>query len=155
PAAPLLASSPWVFTRGNHEDCERAGPGWLRLLGPQAFNPIAGCTGHVPLYSVPLGDVNLAVMDNADAPDATVDSDLRTEYEAGFAELDKIKGPVWLVEHRPIWGAVTLYGLGVGGNRTLIAALGNSTGLSHVSLMVAGNIHTFEALNYSDKKTPP
>ena len=25
PAAPLLQASPWVFTRGNHEDCQRGG----------------------------------------------------------------------------------------------------------------------------------
>ncbi len=158
PAAPLLASSPWIFVRGNHEDCERAGPGWLRLLGPQAFNPVAGCAGHVVLYTVPLGDVNLAVMDNADAPDPTIDSDLRTEYEADFAALAKIEKPFWLVMHRPIWGAVTLDQMGIsvsgGGNRTMIAALTNPHALDHVSLMLAGHIHTFEALNYRDKLPP-
>jgi hypothetical protein len=154
PAAPLLASSPWVFVRGNHEDCERAGPGWLRLLGPQPFNPVAGCAGHVALYTVPLGDVNLAVMDNADAPDTNVDADLRTEYEADFTVLAKIEKSFWLVMHRPMWGAVTIMGMGVGGNRTMIAALTDPHALDHVSLMLAGHIHTFEALNYG-KTLPP
>ncbi len=36
PAQPLLAAAPWVFVRGNHEDCQRAGPGWTRLLAPRA-----------------------------------------------------------------------------------------------------------------------
>ncbi len=134
PAAPLLAASPWVILRGNHEDCERSGPGWLRLLGPLLFNPVAGCVSHVPLYTVPLGDVDLAVMDNADAPDATVDADLRTEYEADFAQLAKLKMPLWFAMHRPIWGAVTLqqFGMSVtgGGNRTLIASL--PTPIQHV-----------------------
>lgn len=155
PAAPLLAASPWVIVRGNHEDCQRSGPGWLRLLGPLPVNPVAGCNGHVPLYSVPLGDVTLAVMDDADAPDTNIDSDLRTEYEADFDALGKIKGPTWLVGHRPIWGAVTLYGTGVGGNRTLIAALPHSSVLASTSLMVSGHIHTFEILNYDDKALPP
>ena len=155
PAAPLLASSPWVFVRGNHEDCDRNGAGWLRLLGPLPVNPVAGCVGHIPLYTVPLGDVNLAVMDNADAPDATVDTDLRTEYEADFATLAKLNDPpLWLAMHRPIWGAVTLMGMGVGGNRTMIAALTGPHALDHVALMLAGHIHTFEALNYRGNEPP-
>ncbi|HEY2034614.1 MAG TPA: metallophosphoesterase [Rhizomicrobium sp.] len=155
PAAPLLAAAPWVIVRGNHEDCQRAGAGWLRLLGPNPFNSVAGCTGHLPLYTVPLGDVNLAVMDDADAPDTTIDSDLRTEYEDDFHVLAEAKAPLWLVSHRPIWGAVTLYGTGVGGNRTLIAAIPNNALLATTSLMLSGHIHTFEALNYDDKQLPP
>jgi hypothetical protein len=159
PAAPLLASSPWVFLRGNHEDCARSGPGWLRLLGPLPFNSVAGCTGHIPLYEIPLGDVNLAVMDDADAPDTTVDADLRTEYEDDFAALARMNTPpLWLVMHRPIWGAVTITRFGVsvgaGGNRTMIAALTNPHALDHVSLMLSGHIHTFEAINYHDKLPP-
>ena len=34
PAAPLLASAPWVMVRGNHELCSRGGHGWFRLLDP-------------------------------------------------------------------------------------------------------------------------
>ncbi|HEY5337079.1 MAG TPA: metallophosphoesterase [Rhizomicrobium sp.] len=155
PAQPLLASSPWVFVRGNHEDCERSGLGWLRLLGPLPVNPVAGCTGHIPLYSVPLGDVNLAVMDDADAPDTSVDSDLRTEYEADFAALAKMNTPpLWLAMHRPIWGAITLFGMDVGGNRTLIAAFTDPHALDRVALMLSGHIHTFEALNYRPKLPP-
>jgi hypothetical protein len=32
PAAPLLAAAPWVFARGNHEDCKRGAAGWFRQL---------------------------------------------------------------------------------------------------------------------------
>ncbi|MBW8844488.1 MAG: metallophosphoesterase [Burkholderiales bacterium] len=32
PARALLAAVPWVFVRGNHEACARAGQGWLRYL---------------------------------------------------------------------------------------------------------------------------
>jgi Calcineurin-like phosphoesterase len=32
PAKTLLAAAPWVFVRGNHEACARAGQGWLRYL---------------------------------------------------------------------------------------------------------------------------
>jgi hypothetical protein len=156
PVAPLLASSPWVFVRGNHEDCDRSGLGWLRLLGPQPFNPVAGCIGHLPLYTVPLGEVDLAVMDNADAPDVTIDSDLRSEYEADFADLAKSKvAHLWLAMHRPIWGAITgPFSIPMGGNRTMIAALTDPHALDRVSLMLAGHIHTFEAMNYRGNEPP-
>lgn len=34
PAAKLLAAAPWVFARGNHELCSRAGPGFFYFLDP-------------------------------------------------------------------------------------------------------------------------
>ena len=34
PAKPLLAKAPWVFVRGNHEECSRGGKGWSRTLDP-------------------------------------------------------------------------------------------------------------------------
>jgi hypothetical protein len=41
PAAPLLAQAPWVFVRGNHENCDRGGEGWMRFLSP---SPYLACT---------------------------------------------------------------------------------------------------------------
>ena len=35
PGAPLLAAAPWIMTRGNHEQCNRAGQGWYRFLDTQ------------------------------------------------------------------------------------------------------------------------
>src|SRR5665213_564043 len=67
PAAPLLAAAPIVLVRGNHEDCARAGSGWLRLQGPSA-NPDS-CVPHLPVYAVDLGSLRLAVMDDASASD--------------------------------------------------------------------------------------
>lgn len=32
PAARLMKTAPWLFVRGNHELCSRAGPGWFYLL---------------------------------------------------------------------------------------------------------------------------
>lgn len=52
PAQALLAAAPWVFVRGNHEACNRAGQGWLRYLdaetGPaRACEPVAPGAGRV------------------------------------------------------------------------------------------------------------
>jgi hypothetical protein len=154
PAKPLLAAAPWVFVRGNHETCERAGPGWLRLLGPSDAG--APCAAHLAPYSVPLGTANLVVMDDADAPDTSVASDMVPLYRSEIAALTTAEAPSWLLLHRPIWGAVTgPLGLPVGGNQTMIAAVGTSGIPSPVELMLAGHIHTFEAMNFGNKNHVP
>lgn len=43
PAAPLLAAAPWVFVRGNHESCFRAGQGWFRFLDAQPWSEARSC----------------------------------------------------------------------------------------------------------------
>lgn len=53
PAHRLLPAAPWVFTRGNHELCSRAGPGWFYLLdtGSALLGPgkeQAACPSQLP-----------------------------------------------------------------------------------------------------------
>ena len=42
-AAPLLAVAPWIVTRGNHEECARAGQGWSRFLDVRPFAAAMSC----------------------------------------------------------------------------------------------------------------
>jgi Calcineurin-like phosphoesterase len=156
PAAPLLAAAPWVIVRGNHEECARSGPGWLRLLGPLTFDPSEPCVIHMAPYEVPFDSFSLAVMDDADAPDANVAAELLPAYRRDFGVLSAPTAkPRWLLLHRPIWGAIAgPFGLPIGGNQTLIAALRGAVIPDPVTLMLSGHIHSFEAINY-DGKTPP
>jgi hypothetical protein len=156
PAKPLLAAAPWVVARGNHEDCKREGAGWLRLLGPAPYVPGAPCLAHVPSYSVRLGNLNLVVMDNSDAPETSVVADAIPVYRREIAALADEPAPAWLVMHRPIWGAVKgPLGMPIGGNLNLMAAAPEGIP-SPVELMLSGHIHTFEAINYSqDDHVPP
>jgi hypothetical protein len=161
PAAPLLAAAPVVLTRGNHEDCDRAGPGWLRLQGPTAFDPAAPCARHLPLFVVDLGNLRLAVMDDATAQETDLDRDQSPTYAAELTGLAAIPAPVWFVHHRPIWAAITgPLGIPIGGNLQLIDATriasqhGRPMIAPTVELMLSGHIHTFEAINYT-KGVPP
>src|SRR5438128_53766 len=113
PAAPLLAAAPFVFARGNHEECARSGEGWLRLLGPLPVGAKSPCVDHVAPWAAPLGDLTLAVMDDSHALDAYAPADLAALYRADLAAVHHMPSPVWLVMHRPIWGGVEL-GLGIG-----------------------------------------
>jgi hypothetical protein len=161
PAAPLLVAAPIVLARGNHEDCSRAGPGWLRLQGPTAFDAGAPCVRHLPLTMVDLGDLRLAVMDDATAEETNLDRDASPVYAAELAEMAKLPAPVWFVHHRPIWAAITgPLGIPIGGNLQLIDAVrinamhGGPMIAPGVELMLSGHIHTFEAINYA-KGVPP
>jgi predicted phosphodiesterase len=156
PAKPLLEAAPWVIVRGNHEECVRAGTGFLRLLGPLPVVEGAPCVEHVPPYAVSLGKINLIVTDNANAVDVMPSSSLVDTYKEDFAAYPKLAaGETWVVGHHPIWGVAGLkLGMVVGGNATLMDAE-EATGLpSNVDLLLAGHIHTFEAINY-DQGLPP
>jgi hypothetical protein len=53
PGAPLLAAAPWIMTRGNHEQCNRAGQGWYRFLDTQPFDTADVHTCDDPAYDDP------------------------------------------------------------------------------------------------------
>jgi hypothetical protein len=80
PAQALLAAAPWVFVRGNHEACSRAGQGWLRYLDAETGTARA-CTPPGPgvnegdftaPFAVPLSPRSqLIVFDSAEVGTAT------------------------------------------------------------------------------------
>jgi hypothetical protein len=160
PAAPLLKAAPWIVVRGNHEDCFRAGPGFLRLLGPEAFDPAAPCKAHLAPYALSVGGQVVAVTDSASAADTPLDEKAVPDYAKDFETLKAIANTgagreIWLASHRPIWGVITFNGLPAGGNATMIKATGDLSAFKAISLMLAGHIHTFEAINYQGHKVPP
>jgi hypothetical protein len=53
PGAPLLAAAPWIMTRGNHEQCNRAGQGWYRFLDTNPFDTTDVHTCDNPTYDGP------------------------------------------------------------------------------------------------------
>jgi hypothetical protein len=156
PAAPLLAAAPFVFVRGNHEECARAGNGWLRLLGPLPVEKNQACTDHVTPYAVAVSGATLAIMDDAHASDTDAPNDLVSLYHADLQAVARLApAPVFLVMHRPIWGVVRFpFGMVFGGNRTMMAAQDEGGIPANVALMISGHIHTFEAINY-EKGAPP
>ena len=79
PGAPLLNAAPMVMVRGNHENCFRAGQGWMRFLDPNPFTAARDCNDPArdpagddsPAFAVPLGGgAQLVVMDLAYADEA-------------------------------------------------------------------------------------
>lgn len=124
PAGELLSAAPWVFTRGNHELCSRAGPGWFYLLDPSSnlapgggaqercpeVRPAADPVDQVVLsepYAVDLGSLTLVVLDSANACDSFTQATFTGRYEEQLKSIARLvaeKETAWLLSHRPLWG---------------------------------------------------
>ncbi len=65
PGAPLLAAAPWIMTRGNHEQCNRAGQGWYRFLDTQPFDTGDVHTCDNPAYDDPGAASNSTTADTS------------------------------------------------------------------------------------------
>jgi hypothetical protein len=126
PATRLMKTSPWLFVRGNHELCSRAGPGWFYLLDPgsallggarnqdhcppqtpagwrpgawPSALPFDGQTFPVritPPMRLKLGDLDLISIDSADAGDIYLYN--LDSYVDQFRRVAAILG-----EQRPTW----------------------------------------------------
>ena len=147
PAARLLAAAPWVFARGNHEDCNRGGKGWFRLL--DADKDVHRCPARSDAFLVPIGGVSLGVVDSADPDDSKVQPAEVEAFGKALKPIAAAKGPVWLVTHRPPWGvfrngsALT----DTGGNANERLAI-KAHGLGPTELILAGHLHTFYSLDF-------
>jgi hypothetical protein len=185
PAAPAFAVAPWVFARGNHELCSHAGPGWLYFLGPGSTLASGGGKQHacpdqdgegpalphlhfVEPYQLALGDLNLLVVDSANACDALPGfTDIYTAQFESLSEGIGDDGSHWLMSHRPTWGVegdpndpdVGCDGKPGGAqkqpngtmNVTLQCALAGDAGkafLKKLDLTLAGHMHRFQRLAF-------
>ena len=157
PARPLLNAAPWVFVRGNHESCTRGGKGWFRQLdaGPR---PLA-CPAMSAPFRVALGDLNLYVLDSADAEDRGTPSEAVAAVSAQFNAIkgELAQAPGWIVTHRPIWALTPIARVGPVGpfelslNATEDAAVKDKD-LAGAQMIVSGHIHHFAAYDFYGRR---
>ena len=183
-AADLLPKAPWIFARGNHELCSRAGPGFLYFLDPSSNlgDGQVSCpepdTSKPPIdnvvlgqpYGVSLGDLTVLVTDSANACDFFSNSTFASRYEEEFAALDALapsEGTAWLLSHRPLWGVSEYDPSETSGctsvntysclNVEMQKAL-SSTPLgalpATVDLVLAGHMHRFQSLTFDGDRPP-
>ena len=166
PAGAALSAAPWVFTRGNHELCSRAGPGFLYFLDQGSSLPGAGgvqnaCPNQnqqipaallfLPPFQVAMGNLSMAVVDTANADDTGVS--YRARYNAQLETVVAGK-PNWVITHRPFWGIMKGPGFINATLQTALAATKNKAFPSSVTLVVSGHMHRFQAMGF-DKGRPP
>ncbi|WP_162009707.1 metallophosphoesterase family protein [Methylocystis heyeri] len=148
PGRALLSAAPWVFIRGNHEDCDRSRAGWNRFASPLPFTE-GTCSRQEPPYLVDLGGIALAVLDVTQAEDRAVNDALAPLFRQQFVSLAKTEAPLWIAMHKPIYASVRIKdGVNVGVNKTLAAATRGAVP-ANAQLLLSGHIHTFQAMSYS------
>ncbi|GAC1419899.1 MAG: metallophosphoesterase [Burkholderiaceae bacterium] len=169
PAASLMKAAPWIVVRGNHEECTRAGQGWLRFLDTAAYSAQRSCddpandnvANYTAPYPVPLGsDTQVIVFDSAKTGKsalATTDPQFQT-YQQQFATVAQLaaKSNVTsiFVNHHPILGYTPVAGGNpIGGNAMLLSVMSslNATAYypSGIQLAMHGHVHDFQAINFT------
>src|SRR5262249_51857663 len=147
PASPLFAIAPWIMTRGNHEDCARAGEGWWRVLDEAPLKE--ACVDLSGSFLTRLGEFGVIVVDAANASDPKGDpSPLADKLARQFVlSADSLPSEAWLTTHRPLNAMRGDKGKLVVENRVEQQALGPLMPEA-VSMIVSGHIHFFQALDF-------
>ncbi len=186
PAKTLMATAPFIVARGNHELCSRAGAGYFYFLDPHS-DLVAGSqqiscptvdvnktalfnTVQIPAYKVSFANVDIAMLDSANACDSFSNSPFTQVYEKEFIKLDQLLSktkPAWLLSHRPVWGITEYY---EGGStactstndygcvnqmmQSAIAKLPNRRLSPAIGLLLAGHMHRFQSVSFNQKRPP-
>ncbi len=155
PAAPLLPEAPWIFLRGNHEDCERAGEGWFRYLDPRPMP--ASCEDFTDPYAVDIGDVRAVVLDAAAAGDTSSDPATTDAYRQQLAEVEELAGdgPAWLLTHRPFWSLAGDEGGYMEWTTATYTDAGWLQPPAAFEMVIAGHIHMGQVLTFTAESGRP
>jgi hypothetical protein len=153
PAAPLLAVAPWIMVRGNHEDCNRAGEGWVRFLDAAPAGP--KCHDLTGIFVARLGEFGVVVADGAHADDRKGDAQaLADQLHRQFADVTaKVPAEAWLVTHRPLNAMRRIPAGSVVDNFVQEQAFGGIMPAG-VRMAVAGHIHFFQAVDFGGLRPP-
>jgi len=175
PVNPLLTAAPWIFARGNHEQCGRGAEGWFRFIDAAAKPQRCEDSITAAPFTVRIDGLTLNTMDSADTDDTTAPADLVALWTKQLDQLGPAleTGHGWIITHRPIWGidpkvvgkerpngqeaaksddgdAPMLPGFNAvdfRSNRTEQVA-SNSRKLAGTDMVLAGHVHLFTALSF-------
>lgn len=150
PALPLLRQKPWIFVRGNHEDCHRAYEGFNKLLSPVGEEK---CVDAQETRYSSFGNFLIVNFDNASVDDRPAEMksaamrDLKARYKKMVDTINaRPETEVWLVTHKPIWGLAPSWdGPGVAPVNLNMEAMTREWPLpKKVKAVFAGHIHSFQ-----------
>jgi predicted phosphodiesterase len=134
PAAPLLAAAPWIFIRGNHETCDRAGAGWSHFLD---VAPYETCQFGADPRAVSLGEREFLIVDSAED----------TNIALSLRHAKKPAKHTWLLTHRPLMTA----GAENADDKTVSLPKGWNDLLS---VLLVGHVHTISLNVFKDSRPP-
>lgn len=169
PGESLLAAAPWVFARGNHESCTRAGQGWWRLLDPRpltkgrdCIDPAKDAEGdYGDVYAVPLGGgAQVAVLDlsHMGEKDIPADDPRFQQYDASYRDLSDLAARAkftFVVDHYPFLGIAGVKGksdqfnTGYASLRSTFGRDGRPLLPGGVDTLLAGHVHLWEQVGFA------
>jgi Calcineurin-like phosphoesterase len=145
PAAKLLAAAPWAFSRGNHEDCERAWRGWFYYLDPRPWTNT--CAAYTPAYVVKLGTRQLVMLDSSAVKEDDADPQQVAHYAADLQSLNVENA--WLVDHHPFWGVKSSEkGSAVKSLSAPLEAAWDQVKPKGIDMVLSGHVHLFAVLPF-------
>lgn len=161
PGRDLLEGAPWVIVPGNHEDCQRAGIGYFRLLDPRPLPET--CLPYTEPYAIDYMEPQLIVLDDSAVDDFKIDPAQLAEFQKQFAQINQIaRGTSWMLMHDP------MYVFGHAGEKDgqeqlfqdqlTLQKASNNTFPKSFQLMIGGHIHLFQVLSFGqgpDAASPP
>lgn len=151
PAAKLLSAAPWAFSRGNHEDCNRAWRGWFYYLDPRPWD--GKCVDFSAPYVIKLGRFQLAMLDSASINEnVVVPEQLQTTIE----QLSSLRvKDAWLATHHPYWGFFQDRSSGLPKPATpVLEEAWNKVAPKNFDLILSGHIHLFEYVSVDGGRPP-
>lgn len=169
PAAPLLAVAPWLFVRGNHESCFRAGQGWFRFVDASPWTAARNCNDPAndgqgdfsEPYTVAISDrAQFIVFDSskssgkaynpADAAFVKYQAQLQT-----VAQLVKLKPESFFINHHPLLAAAPTKdpkrfkaGGSAGLQSVFETVVPERLFPAGVTVALHGHVHLFEAISF-------
>jgi hypothetical protein len=158
PARSLLQAAPWVIVRGNHEDCQRAGGGYFRLLDPRPLP--ASCPAYTDPYAIAYVEPQLILADDSAVNDFQVEPEQLDTYKKQFEQINAqaAHAPTWILLHDP------MYVFGHAGEKDgqeqlfqdqpTLQQASNNTFPETVQAFLAGHIHLFQALSFEQGRPP-
>jgi hypothetical protein len=170
PGAPLLEAAPWIVVRGNHEDCARAGQGFMRFLDPRPLSPERDCddpsrdvaSDDLAPYAVPLGEgaqVVVADLTTAGTKPTAADDPRHAQFTADrdrIALLSHKGGFTFLALHKPILGFAAQVENGAAAVKPVTAGIqsvfaeADPTLLpKEVKVILSGHIHVWQQVSFS------
>jgi calcineurin-like phosphoesterase family protein len=149
PAAPLLAAAPWIFSRGNHENCARSWRGWFYYLDPRPWTGV--CQTASPPYSVQLGKFQAIAFDSSAVNEIQVIAEQLKTYTAQLGSVHATHA--WLVDHHPFWAVRP--GLGILPPTPQTAVLEDAwdqAAPKGIDMVLSGHTHLFEILSFGENR---
>jgi Calcineurin-like phosphoesterase len=150
PAASLLTAAPWAFSRGNHEDCNRAWRGWFYYLDPRPWQG-GPCVAMPPPYSIQLGMFQLIEFDSSAADQEQGAPEQVRNYAAQLASLHAQNA--WLVDHHPFWALrLATATFPAVAETDVLQQAWNQASPQGIAMVLSGHTHLFELLSYGPER---